>query len=542
MPVSSIPTWFRKKFFILFFLTLLSFAAFYNSLNNGFVADDIGAIYENVNIGKTAYIKSQPLVFPRAVIYNTIYNIWGKNPVPYRLFNIAIHIAVVISFFALNELFAGKLIAVISSALFAIHPLISEAVIWISGGPYAQYTLFLVLALLFFHLSQKCKSYLKFSYLFFLISLLSSQNAIVFPAIIGIYLLAFGNLKKEWPKLIGYSLIGATWLIMYVGNIGQRIETLQTDYYQDKMIANPLTQIPVAVSSYLELFVFPKNLTLYHSEMLFSKTNFYIRVAATIGYIAAIVLSYLKRKMIIFFALSFFIICLLPTLTPLGISWIVAERYAYPSSLGLFLLVGIFIVWLGKTLKQPNISLIICAICVAVLFSRTIAHNRDWKSADTLWLSMVTISPSSPQNHNNLGDYYQRKGDFKRAAEEFTRAIELKTNYGDAYHNLGNVYLQTQNYQTAIMNYNNALKFNQKLWQSHQNLAAIYFQLKQYALASENLERAVSLNPDNISLRVSLAVSYIQEKRHSEAKAILKKVLELNPQNQKITDLLNQIP
>ncbi len=69
-------------------------------------------------------------------------------------------------------------------------------------------------------------------------------------------------------------------------------------------------------------------------------------------------------------------------------------------------------------------------------------RNFDWKNQDTLWLATAKTSPSSHQNHNNLGDLYARRGEYEKAVEEFKKAIELKPDYGDAYHNLANVYHQ----------------------------------------------------------------------------------------------------
>ena len=91
---------------------------------------------------------------------------------------------------------------------------------------------------------------------------------------------------------------------------------------------------------------------------------------------------------------------------------------------------------------------------------RTITRNADWKNQDTLWLATAKTSPSSPQNHNNLGDYYGRQGDLEKAAEEFKTAIKLKPNYGDAYHNLANIYHQMGEDDLAIENYRKALSFN----------------------------------------------------------------------------------
>ena len=127
-------------------------------------------------------------------------------------------------------------------------------------------------------------------------------------------------------------------------------------------------------------------------------------------------------------------------------------------------------------------------------------RNIDWKDEDHLWLAAAKASPSSPQNHNNLGDYYARHGDLEKAAEEFKKAIELKPNYGDAYHNLANTYQKMGKIAEAIENYQKALSFNPRLWQSYQNLAALYFEQQDFESARENLEKAIGLNSQEANL------------------------------------------
>ncbi|MCM1293908.1 MAG: tetratricopeptide repeat protein, partial [Bacteroides sp.] len=50
---------------------------------------------------------------------------------------------------------------------------------------------------------------------------------------------------------------------------------------------------------------------------------------------------------------------------------------------------------------------------------------------------VIEYSPRSPFPHYNMGILYAESGDLKEALKEFTRAIELKSDFGEAYYNRG---------------------------------------------------------------------------------------------------------
>ena len=171
-------------------------------------------------------------------------------------------------------------------------------------------------------------------------------------------------------------------------------------------------------------------------------------------------------------------------------------------------------------------------IIISLLIIRGIIRNIDWKTDISLWFATGKTSPSSPNNHNNLGDAYGRLGDKQKALQEFQTAIALKPNYGDAYHNLANTYRELGDTEKAIENYQNALKYNPNLWQSYQNIGAIYFQDKKFDLSLENIQKAIQISPNNINLRISLGIIYLGMADKEKAKQVFSTILSADPKNQ----------
>lgn len=536
--------WFRQNWLAIVFLALLVGLTYFNSLRNDFVSDDISGIRENQNLGNFSSLFSNPLTFLRNLFYFLVFKIWGLEPIFFRLINIFFHLGSVWLVYLLIALMSNPTVAFLTAAIFAVHPILSEAVTWISGGPYPQYTFFILASFILYLLGinkNSLKIYL-FSLFAFFLAIFSTEKALIFPFIILLFEFSSNSISKNWRKVVPFFLLASSWFFIFFsqGALTGRVTTLQTEYYQKPGLENPLIQIPVALSSYLELIFWPKNLTLYHSEMMFTQINYFIRVLVALGLFAAIIFSFRKNKTI-FFWLSFFLITLLPTLTPLKISWIVAERYVYLGTLGVFVLIALAIQKIGEISKNTKISYLIFGLVLALLAIRTIIRNSDWKNQDTLWLATARTSPSSAQNHNNLGDYYTRNGNLEKAAEEFKIAIQLQSNYGDALHNLANIYQQMGKTELAIENYQMAIGTNPNLWQSHQNLAAIYFGQGKFDLAEENIQKAIQIIPQNPNLYLNLGVIYLQKKDKQKAKEAFQKVLELDPQNQNAKQLLISI-
>ncbi len=523
-----------KNGIILLILTALVIITFANSLDNAFISDDIAEIAQKETLGDLGYIiRTYYLGIIRHLIYWATYHIAGLTPFAFRLTNILFHLSsTFLVFYILSFISKSRRIAFFSASLFAVHPAISEAVVWVSGGMYPQYTFFFLLSFLFYLLSDRKKKYYFFSIACFLFALMS-HGAMPLPLflVFPLYEFAFGKLKKNWIKSIPYLTLALVYFFLTLVGLSERTQTLQSVHYQERGIDNLFILIPVAISSYLELTFWPKTLTLYHSELIFGQFEFAMRALITLIFLGITLVSFKFNKFIFFF-LSLFWLALSPTLTPFRLNWIVAERYLYLPILGILAVLGLMVLKLEQFLKLKWSAYIIVTLIIILLSARTMLRNIDWKNEDNLWIATGKTSPSSPNTHNNLGDMYGRWGDKQRALQEFQKAIELKPNYGDAYHNLANTYRELGQLDKALENYQKAANFNPNLWQSYQNIAALYFQSKQYDLALEFIQKAIQINPKNINLRNNLGIVYLVSGDKEKAKEIFNLVLSVDPQNQ----------
>jgi len=518
-----------KKWLPVATLVLLTGLAYANSLDNAFVSDDLEAIARNPHLGSWSYVLLNPLTIVRSLFYNFAYWAGGRNPLPFHLLNISFHLGCVLLLYQIMKKVSTFTTALVAASLLAVHPLQAEAVTWISGGPYSQSAFFLLLAFYLYLKAENRKAWLIISNLSYLVALLSSEKSFIFPLILTVWEISRHRLRQSWPYLVSYYLFSFGEGCYLLSQINRRISDLQNIHYEQPVFNNSLRQIPVSISSYLQLIFWPYGYTLYHTEMDFSPLQYGTRVVVTVILLGLIAFSY-KKNSLAFFWLAFFVLALVPTLLPWSYSWIVAERYAYLAAIGIYAAVALASQKVWERLP-PKIFWAGLSLILLLLTAQTIRRNQDWQDEDHLWLAAARTSPSSHQNHNNLGDYYTRHGDLEMAAREFQTAISLKPNYADAYHNLGNTYHALGRDQEAVDCYLQAIKYGPRLWQSRQNLAALYFTAGEVAKAKDELEEAVRLNPDNSTLHSNLGAVYLELNFRESAEAEFRTALLLDNRN-----------
>lgn len=486
----------KKIFLLLIGVVGLLYLPF---LQNAFVSDDIPGIVEGAKTWTWPMVIGWPhSIHLGMLLQYATYLLFGPVAWPFRLENMLFHAGSVILVFCIGTKLTKSRTAFAAAVLFAVHPLATESVTWISGGLYAQYTFWFLAA--FWAYLKKTKQWYAASLFFVVLSLLTSEKAMSLPLVFVGYEWFFGSLRKHWKRLIPFFIFSACLMLFYGLKIGERTQTLTSSAYQSFTgLLNPLQQIPVALSSYIQLFVFPVDLTLYHSELTFSRLQFAVRLIGSVGMFLFFGYMLVKRKHIGFWVF-WFLIGLLPTLTPFKIGWIIAERYVYLSLIGLCMVVGIgFDALLSK--KRWYVPTLVAGILVVLLLcAQTLRRNAEWRTQDSLWIATARTSPSHPATWNNMGDVYSRRGDWEQAAIMFQRAITLNPNYADAYHNLGSTLVRMGRFAEATTAYRKAVALNPDLWQSYRDLTVIFLKQQAFSDAKTTLLAGLRIAPDEPTL------------------------------------------
>lgn len=163
--------WLRQHATRMIFLLFLVIGCYVMTLQHAFLSDDIAVIQNNPLVGDfgNAFIRPQSAL--RTLLYTTIYTVTGADPTLFRLSNILFHAGSVLLLYAIVCAFGFELIAFFAASIFAVHPLVTESVTWISGGTYAQYGFFFLAAFLFYLIARRSVWRYILSIFFFILAL-----------------------------------------------------------------------------------------------------------------------------------------------------------------------------------------------------------------------------------------------------------------------------------------------------------------------------------------------------------------------------------
>ena len=544
----------KENWKFLLILIVGIFILYFNGLHGDFVSDDYATITQNPDVKNFSVMlkmKSVPSLSNSiiAIFFGT------TSSFPYHLHNLILYLLIlVVAFVFVFLVTKNKLTSRLTLILYAVLPVHAETISWISGKPYLFVAFFLLLSLdlLILFLNKKEKKYLwlLFPSLFFLFF----SDPIRGSAIIIVGLLyfltfrkTFNNNLKIWPVFTALSVIVLALAIYAWPMIQTRITTVNGGYNgSEGIFYNPFFQYPTAIAKYLQIMLFPIDLTLYHTMYILPVwLNWMILLTflTSVGY-------FLFKDKKIFFALTFIFLATAPSMAPVKVSWLVAERYVLLGSLGLCLFLVLFFQRFGKKWKLPFFVLFV--IFTSLYSVRVFLRNIDWQTNHNLWVSTCQVSPNSHNAWNNIGDDYDKlaqlettdEGKIKQylnSIKGFTRSTLVKTNYADAFHNRANIFYKIGRYDLARDSYETGLSYGPNLYQSYFSLLQIDLIEKRYDLAMDHLNRLHTVKPNDIQVYYVTAVVYANAGMVDESKKLLTQMLEAYPQFQQAKDLLDQL-
>jgi Flp pilus assembly protein TadD len=559
--------WTWARWLVPAFLALLIFG---NTLGGAFVYDDRDLIAQNPSVHDLrelpraltrpmwSFRTSAPTNYYRPLpvaAYTLLWVAGGGAPWPFHLLNVLLH--------ALNATLAAALVlrlsrrpalAVASGALFAVHPLASEAVAWASGLPELLYA-GAVLGFLHLHLSGR--RILAGGVL--LLGLLSKETAAV--ALPLAVLLDAHRGEDAWRAV---RRCGA-YLLPVAAALALRAVALGglAPHATGRLGAWPgILAVPRVLAAYLGLLVAPVGLAAHHALPGWTDPH------VLLGMAAALVLLRLGASRRIPLGL-----CLLPLLPVLyvpllGISPL-AERYAYLSIAGA--------AWiLCALLAQRSLRTLVAAASVLVLALglAAAARNRVWRNERTLAESMLRADPGAQPAYLMLAKWHWDQGDKVGAVEVFERGVaelpgdeELAASLlvarwsegtvppeqaipaletlaaarpGDAMlqYNLGEAYLRTERVADAEASFARALAARPACPECLLGRAVAAAQRGDFRLAAEDARQALALEPGNVAALRQLGVSLLRLRDASGAVDALEEAARGAPEDAEVWNTL----
>jgi len=108
----------------------------------------------------------------------------------------------------------------------------------------------------------------------------------------------------------------------------------------------------------------------------------------------------------------------------------------------------------------------------------------------------IALDPEGGEAFLNRGNVYSNKGEYDRAIQHYTRAIALDPDYAEAFYNRGIALHEMGEYDRAIEDYTRAIALDPDDAPAYNNRGVVYASNGEYDAAIEDYDRAIALDPD----------------------------------------------
>jgi tetratricopeptide (TPR) repeat protein len=538
-----------NRWLFLGIVLLLSFSIYAPALEYEFVYDDFPLIVENdlirdirnipailtkedkIDQEHTGYYR--PLVPLFDLVY---YYIFGLNPKGFHLANIMYHLGnVLLVFFLALRILRDVSGAFVASAFFGLHPVNTEAVIFLTGRFTLICAFFVIASCLLFHTYRDKPSFKMFILLVisFFLGIFSKEFAVMVPfVLISADLLSKRDLTKaDFLAYVPFFVIILFYLVVrsfiVQGLIGIPVSSDE--------IWSRLFRVPDLLLSYLKLVFFPIGQKALYDIQYASL----IRTIFSVIVLIAIVWGTFKRRSItwVSFSISWFFIFFLPVMDIIPLSGPkMAERWLYIPMIG----AGVFLGGIYASLSRNKFRDIIYAAVLLVLAVLTILRSPVWKNEEALYSDMIITTPTSYKGYYNLGNVMYKKGNIEEAQKLWNKVIEIRPDMYAVHNNLGVLYEKTGRYDLSVHHYTAVLQVR-AVPEVYINLGNALQRLERFAEAEDAYREAINLSKDNPAAYLHLSSVYEALNSQERAIAVLEEGIRVIPGDYRLYNRLGTI-
>jgi hypothetical protein len=421
----------------------LTVAVYAVALNSPFQFDDRGAIVRELSVHSLSAALAALGHGLRALLklsYALSWAVGGGKTWPFHGFNLLVHLVNVELLMRLYTAatqrrlgwpFAGLMPGgVVAGALFALHPIQTEAVTYVTGRSASLSTCFMLLGLAWYVAGARSGRRL-YSWLLAPLSFVFAMATKETSALLPLMLLAWELTVEQTPLRIALRRLGlwfAVWLVAAVALV------MHPRYFE--LLYDALGQRSLVEAWRFQLggvAYIARRLVLWDGPCIDPGlwlappgNGLVYGTAAVLGLVLSWALWRARARPLVLFGLLLFVLQLLVVHTLLPRIDVINERHAYLANVGLCLAAG-------SLVRRVKPWLWLLAVVLAAL---SVRRNLEYQTEVALWQSTVRGAPGNPRAHNNLGVAYELDGQLIRARVEYAEALKLEPRYVAARQNL----------------------------------------------------------------------------------------------------------
>lgn len=152
----------------------------------------------------------------------------------------------------------------------------------------------------------------------------------------------------------------------------------------------------------------------------------------------------------------------------------------------------------------------------------------QYRDAATEYQRALDLEPGNEAAYVGLALAYEHQGAITEAEQTYQRAVEAHPNSPYSYNSLGTFYLRRDQYDKAVQMFQKVIALAPEGYGAYVNLGDTYNDMGRYSESIEPLRKSISIRPSYAGY-VNLGVAYSGLNRFSDEAAAYEEAIKLNP-------------
>jgi Flp pilus assembly protein TadD len=505
-----------------------------SSIENSFHYDDSHSIVENPHIRSLANLPRfflEPETFsgePAMAMYRPVlvssfavnYAADGYEPRGYLAANIAIHGVAAILVFLLLAKWQGRWVGLWGSVLFAVHPVQTQAVNYISSRSVSLSALGVLMAMcMVAHGRRQVWSVASYAF-----GLLAKSTAIVLLPLLLLY--------RRRRSISGPS---AWFHVPFWSTTLCYLFVIWSNDFLPRSLAQEVRPWSVQWATqtkglvyYCKLWLMPVGQSVEHAfvESVGFGNPVVLAALMLLSSIVFLTCRSLRAGNPAALGSAWFFACMVPTfVVPLNV--LVSEHRLYLASVGVLLAIA-GTVWLCG--RRDRARLLVPALGLLALWSLLSAQrNTVWSDEYRLWSDAAGRAPGSFRVQSNLGLAQLNRGQSALAVETLRRAVSLNPRYGKTWSNIGLALEERGDVGGAEAAFRKALELQPHLAGMHNNLGSLLVTRGAFEEGVEVLQRATEIDSLFPQAHTNIGLAHHRAGNAEAARISYERALRLAP-------------
>jgi cytochrome c-type biogenesis protein CcmH/NrfG len=503
---------------------VLACLAYLNALDNPFVYDDHDTVLANRSLVDLSNLRFILVYTPFRPLVNASYAldrwIWDYRPFGYHLTSVALHALTVVLLYVwmrriLDDTTPGAdatLPAFAGAALFAVHPIQTEAVGYVSGRSEVLSAVWFMTALLLGRsaVTSGRRVSAVLGVVAGVLALASKETALALPVVFLAYdwLLRPGTDEGRRRRLW---LVAVPLLVLAAAAGGYRFLAMNgPSNGVMTAVLNAMTQ-SIVIWRYVGLIVWPFGQSIMHSVHRVTHLADPFAWIAIAALLLTCVIGFRLRRSdpVSALGIAWFLAVLAPSSSFLPLREGMAEHRVYLASAGLFVVISSIVRRRTIAMKAPQYSIrLAVGVAVSILCVLTVMRNRVWSDPITLWSAATLYAEGMWEPRYALADSLREAGQCAAAVPEYRKVVALRPAHRDGHTNLGICLAETGHLDEAEREFRRALEIDPSYARGYTNLGALALMAGDATRARDFYREAIGKDPNNVLARMQLASLY----------------------------------